>query len=51
MHELTATNTLFKPKHTRALETFLQTKKSESTVDDDFGEFIGAKVKAKYKQR
>ena len=52
MHELTAANTLFAPKHQEALYTFLQTKRKGETqqeAHDDFGQYVGRKVNAKYK--
>ena len=51
MHELTAANTMFAPKHQEALYTFLQTKKKEDTqqaAHDDFGQFVGREVSAKH---
>ena len=51
LHDLTAMNTLFKPKSTWALCTFLQTKKAGQKPHNDFGEYVGAKVKTKYNGR
>ena len=49
LHELTATNTLFKPRRKSALETFLQTKRKDTQAHDDHGEHVGKKVVAKYR--
>ena len=48
MHELTAANTLFAPKRTGSLNTFLQTKREGIPAHSDLGEHVGAKVKIKY---
>ena len=47
MHELTAANTLFEPKHVSALYTFLQTERSGTPDYGDMGEYVGAKVKVR----
>ena len=51
LHDLTAMNTFFEPKSTRALCTFLQTKRTGQQPHNDFGEYVGATVKAKYKAK
>ena len=48
MHELTAVNTMFEPKHKSALHTFLQTERKEMQNHGDMGEYVGAKTKAKH---
>ena len=47
---LTAANTLFKPKYKHALQTFLQTKRKGHEPHNDYGEYVGADVRVKYKQ-
>ena len=50
LHELTAANTLFEPRQNQDLFTFLQTKRNDKCeVVNDYGEFVGARVKAKFK--
>ena len=44
LHELTAANTLFKPKRKSALRTFLQTKRDDNDVHSDLGEYVRARV-------
>ena len=51
MHELTAANTLFEPKHNSALYTFLQTKREGVTAHSDLGEYVGNKVKVKFRNK
>ena len=50
LHELTAVNTLFKPRHPFALNTFLQTMRKEN-ADSDQGEYVGRKVRVKYRSK
>ena len=40
LHELTAANTLFEPKHKEALQTFLQTKRVGHEAHNDYGEYV-----------
>ena len=49
LHELTAANTLFKPKSRAALCTFLQTKRNDSDAHNDMGQHVGSKVAVQYK--
>ena len=51
IHNLTAANTLFEPKakDKTALHTFLQTKRGDTTEQGDMGEYVGDKVREKYK--
>ena len=51
LHQLTAMNTMFDPGNKFALNTFLQTKRSDQQPHNDFGEHVGAEVKAKYRGR
>ena len=43
LHNLTAINTFFKPRHKFALNTFLQTMRKDS-ADSDQGEYVGRRV-------
>ena len=49
LHELTAVNTMFQPKCTSALYTYLQTKCKDQGAVDDYGEHVGARVRTRYK--
>ena len=49
LHELTAANTLFEPRHKNALQTFLQTKRAGHEAHNDYGEYVGAEVRVNYK--
>ena len=51
LHELTAANTMFKPRRRSALQTFLQTKRKDTLAHNDLGEHIGKRVVAKYRGR
>ena len=51
LHELSAANTLFKPRRRSALQTFLQTKRSDTIAHNDLGEYVGKKTVAKFKGR
>ena len=54
LHELTAVNTLFQPKHGKEVHTFLQTEPQGGTTQaqdgqgNDYGEYVGSYCKAKY---
>ena len=49
MHELTAANTLFEPRHQSALYTFLQSERDGMREHGDMGEYVGRKTKVKCK--
>ena len=54
LHELTAVNTLFQPRHGKEVHTFLQTAPQGGEEacgqgqDNDFGEYVGSQCKVKY---
>ena len=51
-NQLAAVNTMFKPKRRQTVHTFLQTESkgnAQAGQANDFGKYIGNKVKAKYK--
>ena len=49
LYNLTAMNTMFRPKKHQTVHTFLQTKRKEGDVHDD--KYIGRSVKVKYNRR
>ena len=53
LHDLTAVNTFFQPRHGKEVHTFLHTAPKGdggyNAADNDFGEYVGALCKAKYK--
>ena len=51
LHELTAANTLFEPRCTSALYTYLQTKSSEQSAAGDHGEYVGETVRTRFKNK
>ena len=51
MYELTAANTLFEPRDVSELYTFLQTDRDGMPTHSDLGEYVGSKVKVKFKNK
>ena len=49
LHELTSMNTMFEPRRTSALHTYLQTERDDSPDPHDYGEFVGDTVRTKYR--
>ena len=41
-------NAIFKPRHTSALHTFLQTKRAAQGATDDYGEYVGAATRTRF---
>ena len=55
LHELTAVNTLFQPRHGKEVHTFLHTapqggdaQGGQADSDNDYGEYVGSYCKCKY---
>ena len=48
LNQLAAVNTMFQPKKNKSVCTFLQTESTGSENVNDFGKYVGRKVKAKY---
>ena len=48
LNQLAAVNTMFQPKRNKSVCTFLQTESTGSDKVNDFGKYVGRKVKAKY---
>ena len=58
LHELTAVNTLFPPRHGKEVHTYLHTApqggctqggQDGANAENDYGEYVGTQCKAKYK--
>ena len=49
LNQLATVNTMFQPKRNKFVCTFLQTETSDNENVNDFGKYIGQKVKTKYK--
>ena len=47
-NQLAAANTMFQPKRNKSVCTFLQTESTGSEKVNDFGKYVGRKVKAKH---
>ena len=49
LHDLTAVNTFFQPRHGKQVHTYLHTAPQGGNNDSDYGEYVGAHCIAKYK--